>query len=262
MITRLAISGYRSLRDVVIDLGQLTVVTGPNGSGKASLYRALRLLSYVAQGRIIGSLAAEGGLSSTLWAGPEKFSRAMKEARQRVEPLVGGGPVSLKLGFASEDYGYAIDLGMPIPVAGTRFHLDPEIKTEALWIGEMLSRHNIVAERRPRLPRARERERGMARRAWRVVLARQHDDPPRRRQRRARVTVAARAYPWLALLRRPAHRSRGAGAASPCRHLDAGAGERRRRPRRGDPGDFRDRRRRGAERHHRRCVRWCYPGGR
>ncbi len=78
MISRLAISGYRSLRDVRISLAALTLVTGPNGSGKSSLYRALRLLADIAQGRIIQSLAAEGGLPSTLWAGPETLSRAMK----------------------------------------------------------------------------------------------------------------------------------------------------------------------------------------
>src|SRR5690349_17544273 len=77
MITRLAISGYRSLRDVRVALGPLNVVTGANGSGKSSLYRALKLLADIAQGRIIQSLAAEGGLQSTLWAGPEQFSREM-----------------------------------------------------------------------------------------------------------------------------------------------------------------------------------------
>ncbi|MDN0122780.1 AAA family ATPase [Yersinia aleksiciae] len=45
MITQLAISGYRSLREVVIELGQLNVITGANSSGKSSLYRVLRLLS-------------------------------------------------------------------------------------------------------------------------------------------------------------------------------------------------------------------------
>lgn len=88
LINRLAISGYRSLRNVVIDLGTLTVVTGANGSGKSSLYRALRLLSDVAQGRIIASLAAEGGLASTLWAGPEKFSREMKIGTRPVQGTV------------------------------------------------------------------------------------------------------------------------------------------------------------------------------
>ena len=58
-------------------LAALNVVTGPNGSGKSSVYRALRLLADTAQGRVIPSLAREGGLPSTLWAGPERFSRAM-----------------------------------------------------------------------------------------------------------------------------------------------------------------------------------------
>lgn len=51
MITKLAISGYRSLRDIAIALGPANVVTGPNGSSKSSLYRALRLLAEIAQGR-------------------------------------------------------------------------------------------------------------------------------------------------------------------------------------------------------------------
>jgi predicted ATPase len=45
MITRLAISGYRSLRDIRVPIGPLNVVTGANGSGKSSLYRGLRLLA-------------------------------------------------------------------------------------------------------------------------------------------------------------------------------------------------------------------------
>jgi predicted ATPase len=54
-ITRLCVAGYRSLRDVRLELGSLTVVTGANGSGKSSLYRALKLLADVAQGRVIQS---------------------------------------------------------------------------------------------------------------------------------------------------------------------------------------------------------------
>jgi predicted ATPase len=147
VITALAISGYRSLRDIRLALESLNVVTGPNGSGKSSLYRALRLLADIAQGRVIQSLAAEGGLQSTLWAGPEAFSRAMKEGTQPVQGTMRGAPVSLKLGFASEDYGYAIDLGLPQP-SGSAFSRDPEIKIESLWIGEALSPRNLFAERR------------------------------------------------------------------------------------------------------------------
>ncbi|MEO1161664.1 MAG: AAA family ATPase, partial [Pseudomonadota bacterium] len=50
MILTLAISGYRSIRDLVLPLEQLTLITGANGSGKSSLYRSIRLLADVAQG--------------------------------------------------------------------------------------------------------------------------------------------------------------------------------------------------------------------
>jgi predicted ATPase len=148
MILTIAISGYRSIRNLVLPLEKLTVVTGANGSGKSSFYRALRLLADVAQGRAIASLAAEGGLQSTIWAGPEAFSRGMKDGSVPVQGTVRKNPVALKLGFASEDYGYAIDLGLPPPPPPpSYFSLDPVIKAEAVWAGEVLSRRNVFAER-------------------------------------------------------------------------------------------------------------------
>jgi predicted ATPase len=146
MITKVAISGYRSLRDVRLALGALNVVTGANGSGKSSLYRALRLLADVAQGRIIQSLAGEGGLHSTLWAGPESFARSVKRGEQPVQGTVRKASLSLKLGFAGDDYGFAIDLGLPQP-SSSAFARDPEIKVEALWTGETLGRSNVFAAR-------------------------------------------------------------------------------------------------------------------
>ena len=144
MMTRLAISGYRSLRDVRVTLGALNVVTGANGSGKSSLYRALKLLADIAQGRIIQSLATEGGLQSTLWAGPEAFSREMKAGKQPVQGQVRKNAIGLKLGFSGEDYGYAIDLGLP---SSGIFLNDPAIKVESLWTGERLGRSNAFAIR-------------------------------------------------------------------------------------------------------------------
>jgi predicted ATPase len=146
MITKVAISGYRSLRDVRLALGTLNVVTGANGSGKSSLYRALRLLADAAQGRIIQSLAGEGGLQSTLWAGPESFARSVKRGEYPVQGTVRKTSVSLKLGFAGDDYGYAIDLGLPQP-SRSAFGRDPEIKLESLWTGETLGRSNVFAAR-------------------------------------------------------------------------------------------------------------------
>lgn len=145
MLLTLAVSGYRSLRNLVMPLDRLTVVTGANGTGKSSLYRALRLLADVAQGRAIAALAAEGGLSSTLWAGPETISRAMRAGETAITGTVRQDRIALRLGFASEDYGYAVDLGLPSH--GGPFARDPEIKLEALWAGEALRRTNVFARR-------------------------------------------------------------------------------------------------------------------
>ena len=146
MLITVAIAGYRSLRNLVLPLEPLTVITGANGTGKSSLYRALRLLADVAQGRVIAALAAEGGLQSTLWAGPALVSRAMKAGDVPVQGTVRRDRVALKLGFAGEDYGYAIDLGLPQPSASA-FTRDPEIKAEAVWAGEALGRSNVFAKR-------------------------------------------------------------------------------------------------------------------
>ncbi len=152
MILTLAVSGYRSLRNLVLPLERLNVVTGPNGSGKSSLYRALLLLAEVVQGRAIASLASEGGLQSTLWAGPEIISKGMKSGKVPVQGGSRKNSVALKLGFAAEDYGYAIDLGLPIPdrynwEKASSFNRDPEIKAEAVWAGEILKRSNVFATR-------------------------------------------------------------------------------------------------------------------
>lgn len=146
MLITFAVHDYRSLRDIKLPLQQLNVITGPNGSGKSSLYRALQLLASVGQGRVIGALANEGGLSSTLWAGPESIAASVKRGEHALEGTVRNKRISLKLGFASEDYGYAIDLGFPIG-GETVFMSDPDIKTEVVWAGELMRRSNVLAQR-------------------------------------------------------------------------------------------------------------------
>src|SRR6185436_6315314 len=127
MLTTLAIANYRSLRNLIVPLKQLNLITGPNGSGKSSVYRPLRLLAETAQGGVITSLAREGGLQSTLWAGPERLGRSVKRGEHAVEGTVRKEPINLRLGFAGDVLGYAIDLGLP-PPCGSAFSLDPEIK--------------------------------------------------------------------------------------------------------------------------------------
>jgi predicted ATPase len=159
MLTTLAIAGYRSLRELIVPLGSLNVITGPNGSGKSSVYRSLRLLAEAARGGLITSLAREGGLPSTLWAGPERFSRAVLAGEFAVEPLRRKDPVSLRLGFSGDQFGYAIDLGLPLVNDATRFPLDPTIKRECIWNGPVLRPSALLVDRHGPALRTRD-ERG------------------------------------------------------------------------------------------------------
>ncbi|MFI5613895.1 AAA family ATPase [Amycolatopsis sp. NPDC051903] len=146
MLRTLAVENYRSLRDLVLPLSELTVVTGANGSGKSSLYRALRLLADAARNGAVAALAREGGLPSTLWAGPEAIGREVRSGRSPVQGTVRKQAVGLRLGFAGDEFGYALDLGLPIP-SSSLFSLDPEVKRECVWSGPALTPRGLLADR-------------------------------------------------------------------------------------------------------------------
>ncbi|MFY1830733.1 AAA family ATPase [Myxococcus fulvus] len=118
-ITRLQISGYRSVRRLSMELGPMNVIVGANGSGKTNLYRALYLLSVAAEGRLARTLAEEGGTPSVLWAGPRM---AKKPVRLSVEVELGELAYELTCGIVPN-----------LPNSPDPFRLDPEVKTEHLW---------------------------------------------------------------------------------------------------------------------------------
>jgi predicted ATPase len=146
VITTLAVANYRSLRELILPLGALNVVSGENGSGKSNLYRALRLLADTAQGGVASSLAREGGLRSALWAGPESLSRAARRGEVPIQGTAASASRSVRLGFAAEELSYCIDLGYPIP-SQSAFDFDPEIKSECIWAGPVLRPASMLVDR-------------------------------------------------------------------------------------------------------------------
>ncbi len=148
VLRTIAIENYRSIQYLVTELDALTVVTGANGSGKTSFYRALRMLAELVQHGALSSLAQEGGMRSALFAGAR-----------------GEAPVALRLGFASDDLSYAIDLGLP--QLGP-FRLDPEIKTEAVWSGPVLRPATLLADRKGPRVRTRDAEFALTVAPWKV----------------------------------------------------------------------------------------------
>lgn len=133
MISRIAIDGFRSIRNLVLDLDRLTVVTGANGTGKSNLYRALGLLADCGASRMIPSLAGMGGLQGVRFAG-ETYGRE---------------PVALRMGFGSDELGYAIDIGIPTP-SESAFRFDPEIKQEHVFAGDGPRHASTLLERHGR----------------------------------------------------------------------------------------------------------------
>ena len=246
MLTTLAIAGYRSLRDLVVPLQALNLVTGPNGSGKSNLYRALaaarrhraRARDRVAGARRRAAIDAVGGAGGVLASDAARRAAGAGNARRK--------PVSLRLGFAGDEFSYAIDLGLPAPPSG----LSAATRRSSASASGTASRCASV-ERAGRSARpAGQGARGAGGlghphhpgcRAFDSMMT--HCADPRHTPE---MSDAARRHAGLALLRSLPDRRARSGPPAADRHPHPGAQPRRRRPRRRAPDHPLHRRRRGA----------------
>ena len=147
-LTHLAVAGYRSLQQLTLPLGGLTLVCGANGSGKSNLYRSLGLIAAAARGDLVAALAAEGGLPAVFWAGPERTTREMRRGEQPVQGSSGRREAArLRLGIAGETLSYAIELGYQSDDHTSAFVLDPEIKREWIWAGGPFHPRSLLVQR-------------------------------------------------------------------------------------------------------------------
>ena len=135
MIRSLAIAGYRSIRDLRVELAPVNVFVGANGSGKTNLYNALRLPARASHGGLARALGEEGGMPSLLWAGGD-----------RRRTTRGKPPVRVKVSVVLDELSYALELGLPIPSL-SMFQLDPDLKEERIWVGEKPRPSTTLLER-------------------------------------------------------------------------------------------------------------------
>jgi predicted ATPase len=82
-IARLAVSGFRSLRNVSWEPGNLNVLIGPNGSGKTNLVLLLKLIARSARGELSDFVLRAGGITALLW------DRRAKELLLKLETTSG-----------------------------------------------------------------------------------------------------------------------------------------------------------------------------
>lgn len=127
-IRELAVERYRSIRRMQLPLGQVNVLTGPNGCGKSNLYNAVFLIAKAAAGGFAQAIAEEGGMPSVLWAGVlKRFTRKAPPRR-------------VKLAVAVDDFRYEMQFGLPDcgppQIEPSMFKLDPRIKEESISLAD------------------------------------------------------------------------------------------------------------------------------
>ena len=101
-LTEIRVAGYRSVRELRVELSPVNVLTGPNGCGKSNLYNSL-LADRASRARAIcARYGRRRRAPSVFWAGPEVVRYTRKKPPKRVI-----------LGFESEEYGYRMEAGLP-----------------------------------------------------------------------------------------------------------------------------------------------------
>ena len=125
------------------------MITGANGSGKSSVYRSLRLLADAALNSVVASLAREGGLPSTFWAGPETIARGVRQGTYAVGPSRSG---RLRVSSSALEEIPTVTALIWATLHRLRqrlcFGLDPHVKRECIWHGPVYRKASALVDRR------------------------------------------------------------------------------------------------------------------
>lgn len=100
-LQRVHVAGFRSLRDVTLDLGPVTVLIGPNGAGKSNLLWALELTRLLAFGSLQLFVSERGGATYLMHYGPRQT--AAIELRLDFVNSGGENAYEARLGYGADE---------------------------------------------------------------------------------------------------------------------------------------------------------------
>jgi len=66
-IKKLEVEGFKSLKHVVWEPGDLNILIGPNGSGKTNILKVFEMLARSVEGRLVDFIKSEGGIEQFRW---------------------------------------------------------------------------------------------------------------------------------------------------------------------------------------------------
>jgi predicted ATPase len=95
------VKGFRSLKDIDLELGQVTILIGPNGAGKSGLLWALELVRLLAFGSLQLFVSERGGASYLMYYGPTRT--AAIDIELEFATAAGANIYKARLGYGSDE---------------------------------------------------------------------------------------------------------------------------------------------------------------
>ncbi len=119
-LKRLMLKGFKSIREMEIELGSLSVLVGPNGAGKSNLLSFFRMMEAIRQQKLQPFVGAQGGANAILHHGrkrtPDLGAKLVYDADPSGEAaysiVLTGAPLD-DLVFLSEELAHAPADGGP-----------------------------------------------------------------------------------------------------------------------------------------------------
>lgn len=100
-LNRIRVAGFRSLRDVSLDLTAVTVLIGPNGAGKSNLLWALEMVRMLAFESLQLFVSERGGATFLMHYGPK--TTAAIELSLEFSTEEGENAYEARLGYGADE---------------------------------------------------------------------------------------------------------------------------------------------------------------